>query len=197
MTDKPIVYSAGSAAPRILTIRGQKVILDADLAVVYGVPTKHLNEQVKRNADRFPSDFLFRLTAQETRDLITQFAISSAQHAVMQQDAPNWSHNATGSRKPEERQAIMIGWNVAPEARAYAEQVMKMGEAKPIQFIKLRFWPLAGDESKGHVMRKHDKYKHPFSGRHFFHDAGLSAFAGRSGKTRARADSRETQPSNI
>jgi hypothetical protein len=47
----------------ILTIRGRKVMLDADLAELYGVPTKRLNEQVKRNADRFPKDFMFQLTA--------------------------------------------------------------------------------------------------------------------------------------
>ena len=49
----------------IVEVRGQKVILDADLACVYGVPTKRLNEQVKRNAARFPPDFLLRLTANE------------------------------------------------------------------------------------------------------------------------------------
>ncbi len=49
----------------ILTIREQKVLLDADLASIYGVPTKRLNEQVKRNADRFPEDFAFRLTLHE------------------------------------------------------------------------------------------------------------------------------------
>ena len=55
----------------IRTIRGQKVILDSDLAVIYGVPTKRLNEQVKRNAVRFPPDFLFQLTLKEVADLKT------------------------------------------------------------------------------------------------------------------------------
>jgi hypothetical protein len=50
---------------RILLIRGLRVMLDADLAEVYGVPTKRLNEQVKRNSRRFPEDFMFRLTAAE------------------------------------------------------------------------------------------------------------------------------------
>jgi hypothetical protein len=49
----------------IRPIRGQKVILDADLAFIYGVPTKRLNEQIKRNTDRFPPDFLFQLTKEE------------------------------------------------------------------------------------------------------------------------------------
>jgi hypothetical protein len=61
-------------------MRRQRVILDADLAVLYGVTTKRLNEQVKRNAARFPPDFLFRLTATETRAL-------------------NRSQSATGSQK--------------------------------------------------------------------------------------------------
>ncbi|MGI8967162.1 MAG: ORF6N domain-containing protein, partial [Limisphaerales bacterium] len=51
--------------PVIRTIRGRKVILDSDLARIYGVPTKRLNEQVKRNGKRFPSDFLFQLTSAE------------------------------------------------------------------------------------------------------------------------------------
>ena len=57
---------------RILTIRGQKVILDADLARLYGVTTKQLNQQVKRNADRFPSDFAFRITREEKSELVTK-----------------------------------------------------------------------------------------------------------------------------
>ena len=58
----------------IRTIRGQKVILDSDLAVIYGVPTKRLNEQVKRNAVRFPPDFLFQLTAEDADFLRSQTA---------------------------------------------------------------------------------------------------------------------------
>jgi phage regulator Rha-like protein len=58
----------------IRTIRAQRVILDADLARIYGVPTKRLNEQVKRNAKRFPPDFLFQLTADEASSLRSQIA---------------------------------------------------------------------------------------------------------------------------
>jgi len=61
---------------RILVIRGQKVMLDRDLAELYGVPTFRLNEQVKRNIDRFPEDFMFSLSRQEILR-ISQFAISS------------------------------------------------------------------------------------------------------------------------
>src|SRR5262249_20750310 len=58
----------------ILVIRGQKVILDAELAKLYGVTTKRLNEQVRRNPDRFPDDFRFQLTAQEWEALRSQIA---------------------------------------------------------------------------------------------------------------------------
>ena len=54
-----------SIDPRIYLIRGQKVMLDADLAVLYQVPTSRLNEAVKRNRKRFPEDFMFQLTAEE------------------------------------------------------------------------------------------------------------------------------------
>lgn len=54
---------------RILLIRGHRVMLDNDLAALYGVPTKRLNEQVLRNADRFPSDFCFQLSAEEFAEL--------------------------------------------------------------------------------------------------------------------------------
>ena len=55
---------------RIQVIRGLRVLLDVDLAALYGVQTKRLNEQVKRNRDRFPSDFLFQLTADEKTEVV-------------------------------------------------------------------------------------------------------------------------------
>jgi hypothetical protein len=55
----------------ILTVRGQRVIIDADLAALYGVSTKILNQAVKRNQRRFPSDFAFRLTADEKQEVVT------------------------------------------------------------------------------------------------------------------------------
>jgi hypothetical protein len=55
---------------RILQLRGSRVIIDADLSTLYGVPTRRLNEQVKRNAARFPADFMFRLSAAEKAEVI-------------------------------------------------------------------------------------------------------------------------------
>lgn len=57
---------------RILLIRGDKVVIDADLAAFYGVSTKRLNEQVKRNASRFPADFAFRLTIEEKAEVVAK-----------------------------------------------------------------------------------------------------------------------------
>ena len=62
---------------KIFTIRGQQVMLDRDLAELYQVTTKRLNEQVKRNTDRFPIDFMFQLTKEEFEILKSQFATSS------------------------------------------------------------------------------------------------------------------------
>jgi hypothetical protein len=56
----------------ILLIRGQKVMLDADLAELYGVKTKRLNEQVKRNINRFPSDFMFQLSDEEKQKVVAK-----------------------------------------------------------------------------------------------------------------------------
>lgn len=62
---------------KIYLIRGKKVILDSDLATLYGVPTFRFNEAVKRNKKRFPDDFMYQLTKEEITNLKSQFAISS------------------------------------------------------------------------------------------------------------------------
>ncbi len=67
-------------AGKILILRNQKVILDADLAELYGVPVRQLNQQVKRNRDRFPPDFRFAVTAAEYQNLRSQNVISSSTH---------------------------------------------------------------------------------------------------------------------
>ena len=67
---KGAVVSVERIETRILLIRGQKVMVDADLAELYDVPTKRLNEQVKRNQARFPEDFVFRLSAQEKAEVV-------------------------------------------------------------------------------------------------------------------------------
>jgi hypothetical protein len=70
MKSKTIV-KVGQIQQRILLIRGEKVIIDADLAEAYGVTTKALNQAINRNAERFPKDFMFRLTKKEKQEVVT------------------------------------------------------------------------------------------------------------------------------
>ena len=72
----PPRYPLASIASAILLLRAQKVILDADLAALYGVETRRLNEQVRRNAERFPADFMFQLSTEEFADLMSRSATS-------------------------------------------------------------------------------------------------------------------------
>ena len=71
MRSKANIVPAEAISPRILLIRGQRVIIDADLAELYAVTTRALNQAVKRNIDRFPEDFMFRLTANEKTEVVT------------------------------------------------------------------------------------------------------------------------------
>jgi len=77
MGNTELVAVSGKIEERIYLIRGLKVMLDADLALLYGVSTKRLNEQVKRNRGRFPDDFMLRLTSGETAGLRSQNATSN------------------------------------------------------------------------------------------------------------------------
>ena len=71
MTKTTFVIPVEKIERSIFLIRGQRVMLDRDLAYLYGVPTKVLNQAVKRNERRFPSDFMFRLTKEEKNELVT------------------------------------------------------------------------------------------------------------------------------
>ena len=98
MEKKKVTIPNGHVEQLILLIRGQKVILDADLAGLYGVETRRLNEQVKRNADRFPEDFMFQLSLEEFEILKSQFAIS----------IPRWGGRRKRSVAFTEHVAIMV-----------------------------------------------------------------------------------------
>jgi phage regulator Rha-like protein len=78
--NKIAIILAKRVRSKILVLRNQKVILDTDLAELYGVPVKRLNEQLKRNLQRFPPDFLFTLTRVEYQNLRSQNATSSSAH---------------------------------------------------------------------------------------------------------------------
>jgi len=78
--NKTAIILARRVSSKILILRNQKIILDTDLAELYGVPVKRLNEQLKRNPERFPHDFLFTLTREEFENLRSQNAASSPSH---------------------------------------------------------------------------------------------------------------------
>ncbi|HEY1265201.1 MAG TPA: ORF6N domain-containing protein [Terriglobales bacterium] len=78
--NRSAIVLAKKVDSKIFILRGQRVILDVDLAALYGVPVKRLNEQIKRNARRFPTDFVFRLSSGEHQHLRSQIATSSFSH---------------------------------------------------------------------------------------------------------------------
>ncbi|MGA2464085.1 MAG: ORF6N domain-containing protein [Thermodesulfobacteriota bacterium] len=73
-----VAYTTVDITTLIVTVRGKRVILDRDLAALYGVPTFRFNEAVKRNRNRFPEDFMFQLTRDEAASLTSQFAMSKS-----------------------------------------------------------------------------------------------------------------------
>jgi hypothetical protein len=134
VTEKLTEHNSLSVEGMILSVRGQKVILDSTLARLYGVETKRLNEQVRRNVDRFPSDFMFRLTAQEVTHLKSQFATSSLRD--------NRSQIATGSQK--HRDPRFRPYAFTEHGAIMAANVLNSGQAIEMSifvvraFIKMR-----------------------------------------------------------
>ena len=95
---------------KIYTIRGQKVMLDFDLAAMYGVETRVLNQSVKRNVERFPDDFMFQLTKGELDILKSQFVISKM--TEIQVDENLISQNATSNIHESESVGALTSQNV-------------------------------------------------------------------------------------
>ena len=110
----------------IHTIRGQKVILDTDLAELYGVPTKVLNQAVKRNQERFPQDFMFQLSNSEWSDLRSQIVTSSLEPNKGKGLTSNWSQSVTSSSKNR-------GASYRPHA--FTEQLAIVAEIKAEQAL--------------------------------------------------------------
>jgi len=126
--EAPTPRRAGAAAQiesRILLVRGQRVMLDADLARLYAVTTKRLNEQVRRNRERFPQDFCFQLTNQEVAILRSQFATSSSH-------AEQWGGRRSAPRVFSEHGAVMAA-TVLNSPRAIALSVLVVRA-----FVRLR-----------------------------------------------------------
>ena len=128
----------------ILTMRGVQVMLDRDLAELYGVPVKRLNEQVRRNMDRFPDGFMFQLSASEFADLKSQIATSSPEgeleHLKSQIATSSWG----GVRKPpkvftEQGVAMLSAVLNSPTAVSVSIAIMDA-------FVKMRHFLVANAE---------------------------------------------------
>lgn len=153
----------------IYVVRGQKVMLDEDLAQMYGVPTKRLNQQVKRNLERFPKDFMFQLTDKEFENLRSQIATSSAMIEVSDgHDAKNLrSQNATsrsghGGRRHmplvfTEHGAVMLASVLnSPKAVHASIQVVKA-------FVRIRELAMANKDIAKKLDAMEDKYDKQFA----------------------------------
>lgn len=106
----------------IYSIRGQKVILDTDLAELYGVPTKVLNQAIKRNLERFPHDFMFQLSISEWNNLRSKIVTSSSEDADNEYIAEHRSQSVTGSAEPIESKRLA--------------QLRRSGSSRPYAFTE-------------------------------------------------------------
>ena len=104
----------------IHTVRGMRVILDSDLAKIYGVPTFRFNEAIKRNRHRFPEDFMFQLTAEETVALRSQIAILN--ETAREGLPPNSSQIAMSKRGRGQHQNIAP--TLSPSTEHYRQQML-------------------------------------------------------------------------
>jgi len=138
------VVSVGVIASRILIVRGKRVMLDSDLAVLYGVKTGRLNEQVTRNIKRFPEDFMLQLTKGEALSLKSHFATSS------------WG----GTRKPprvftQEGVAMLSGVLNSERAVLVNIQIMRA-------FVHLRRMILTNADLRRKIAQMEKKYNKQF-----------------------------------
>ena len=109
-------------------IRGQQVMLDSDLARLYGVETKRLNEQVKRNIDRFPEDFMFQLTKSESEDLRSQIATSSSrsQDVILKDNLVKLESQNSTSNSRSQIATLKQGHNIKYLPYAFTENGVAM-----------------------------------------------------------------------
>ena len=132
----------GPLEPLILVVRNQRVILDADLAKLYGVTTKAFNQAVKRNADRFPEDFAFQPTEAELKVLRSHIVTSSLEPVDSTGTHSNRSHIVTGSQKhrdPRFRPWVFTEHGAVMAANIlHSERAVQMSVFVVRAFVRLR-----------------------------------------------------------
>ena len=135
---------------RILLVRGQKIMLDADLAELYGVTTKALNQMVKRNTERFPEDFAFHLNTMEAGNLRSQIATSKSQITDFKDNFSNRSQTVTGSQK--HRNPRLLPWVFTEHGALMAANLLRSKRAVEMSlhvvraFVRLREMVAANKE---------------------------------------------------
>jgi hypothetical protein len=144
--EKSIAIHSEQIGQAILLIRGQKVILDADLAKLYGATTKRLNEQVKRNRERFPEDFMFQLTKEEKSEVV-----ANCDHLSTLKYSPALPHAFT------EHGAIMAA-SILNTPRAIEASVFVVRA-----FVKLREMLATHKELEQKLITLEQKYDEQFS----------------------------------
>ena len=133
--NKSRIVPVESIAQRILIVRGQRVVLDADLAQLYQVKTKALNQAVRRNSEKFPGDFMFQLTRVETRTV-------ALNHVVSTRRGNNRSQIVTGSQKHRDPRSLPYAF--AEHGAIMAANVLKSERAVRMSvyvvraFVRLR-----------------------------------------------------------
>jgi hypothetical protein len=121
--------------PRIIEIRGQRVVLDADLARLYGVTTGRFNEAFKRNRRRFPDEFAFQLTAAEFADLRATLVVAS-QSPDSEKENLNLSQIATGSQK--HRDPRLRPWAFTEHGALMAANILRSERAVQMSVFVIR-----------------------------------------------------------
>jgi len=122
--------------PLILSVRGHRVILDADLARLYGVTTRVLNQGVRRNSRRFPDDFAFQLTAPEAANLRAQFVTSRTEIVDPKTGTSNRSQIVTGSQK--HRDPRFRPWAFTEHGALMAANVLRSRRAVQMSVYVIR-----------------------------------------------------------
>ena len=140
------IIPVSKIAQSIHLLRGQKVMLDLDLAVLSGVETKVLNQAVKRNRRRFPEDFMFQLTGGEIAYLRSQFVTSKQQLIESKVVASNWSQFVTG---PDKRGGVRYRpYAFTEQGVAMLSSVLKSERAVKVNIAIMRAFVNSGERTR-------------------------------------------------
>jgi hypothetical protein len=144
-----------SLSGHIYIIRGHRVLLDSDLARMYGVPTKRFNEAFKRNAPRFPADFAFQLTAREFRAMRSQIVTRSNAADGKVPMPTNWSQIATSS-KASRRGMAYRPWAFTEHGAVMVANILRSARAVEMSVYVVRAFILQREmlATNGTILRR-------------------------------------------